>query len=343
MKLNKSILTASLLTLVGTFSFAQTYTVNNDATKKISDGFSDFADSITMAAPQTATQQNVWSDAYIGSLFPGLKFGFGATVGVTQLDISGLATAVEGIKSSYNEYSSAFGGDRLSFKLPDSFVFPTVTLDARIGGVVLPFDVGFCAMMTSPSLAGLSFDDKEDVLEAGNISFSLDNADVDFSYITLGLDIRYALIEENLLLPGLSVGAGYIYSKGAFNASATSDNASSNASMVFSTNVAYLQAQVSKSFLVATVFGGGRAVFSDTETAWAWDLNASYESITMTSGDSGDTSSGFGNFQPQIYAGASLNFLVLQTSLSACADLRSLFDSSYESLLSAALSVHVKL
>ena len=179
----------------------------------------------------------------------------------------------------------------------------------------------------------------------------------------MGVDVRYPLIKGNLILPKLSLGAGYIYTRGQFGASASKGNTDANLEMAYTTHVLYLQAQLSKSFMLVTIFGGGRAMVSDTTTAWAYDITTKYtvadfgnKEITLKeSGKGSRTAKGksetlesgkfdFSGVQPQVYAGLSFNLLVFKTSLAACCDVRSFFDDDYkDALWSGALSFHFQL
>ena len=64
----------------------------NSQADEISNGFDDFSKQLAAAVPQAATQQNVWSNAYIGQLIslpPNL--GGGVNIGFTHIDKSRLA------------------------------------------------------------------------------------------------------------------------------------------------------------------------------------------------------------------------------------------------------------
>lgn len=329
------------------------------AKKGIDDGLDAFGLSLLTAAPQASSNQNLWADAYIGKFFPSVPphFGFGFTVGGTKLDMSGFKNAASSFESSAKNL-----GANLDFgKIPSSFFLPVISVDARVGGIVLPFDVGFSLMMTSPALFDMDMKDADSILgSSGGLSFGVLGFDGQVSYLTMGVDVRYPLLKGGLILPKVSIGAGYIYTRGQFGASASSGAADANIEMAYTTHVLYLQAQASKSFLIATVFGGGRALLSDTTTAWAYDMSYTTSVLgnevkiketgkgSRTANGKSDTlksgSFDFSGIQPQLYAGVSLNFLVFQTSLSACCDVRSFFDDDYkDALWSGALSFHFKL
>jgi hypothetical protein len=74
--------------------------------------------------------------------------------------------------------------------------FPAVALDARLGGFVLPFDVGF-KFGFIPEKAKELFSDK-----------------VTADYLLAGADVRLSLAEGSGPMPTISVGAGYNFMQG---------------------------------------------------------------------------------------------------------------------------------
>lgn len=346
----------------------------------IADGLNAFAENILVAAPQAATQQNVWADAYIGKLFPSLPphFGVGISLGGTKMDMTGLkdaATAFEGmindfvsddtssLPSNIGDIANAFT-DTVDFgSIPDTFVMPTVSIDARIGGIFLPFDIGISAMMTNPSLFSVDLSDPNSLTSmSAPMTFNAFGFNGSADYLTLGIDIRYCVLDGGVILPKVSVGAGYNITKGSFGISSDKSGVDANMNLSFNTQVIYVQAEVSKSIMIATVFGGARALVSNTSTSWAWNFKGTKNfevidgNLIISGEDSGsrnaDTTSStyqdgkwdFSGVQPQLYAGVGFNFLVFQTSLSVCADIRSFMDrTNYEKALwSGAFSFHVK-
>ena len=65
---------------------------------------------------------------------------------------------------------------------------------------MLPFDIGLKAMMLTPEMTA-----------------SLDAMGFSFDYSLLGGNVRYALVKQNLLLPDVSIGAGYNRLSGAIS------------------------------------------------------------------------------------------------------------------------------
>ncbi len=168
-----------LLAASGAFGAAFTFSQFQSA-------FQDFANGAAGALPLEASVGLNWSDAYIGQ-FP--HFGVGATVGAATIPFAAIQSAI-----------NTFGGSipsSVSFISNIGVPVPAYTLDARIGGFVLPFDIGF----------------KFGYLPSGQLSnFGINSFSAD--YLMVGADVRYALLQDNGLSPGLSVGVGYTYMRG---------------------------------------------------------------------------------------------------------------------------------
>jgi hypothetical protein len=132
-----------------------------------------------------------WSDAYIGQLIalpPSL--GVGLTVGVTGIPYDSvkkiLVDTLGGSESEIPQFIRDYG-------LP----LPAMAVDARLGGFILPFDIGFKIGFLPKTLAD----------RVG------DNVNVDF--LLIGGDIRYLLMKQRfIVIPEVSVGVGYNYLKG---------------------------------------------------------------------------------------------------------------------------------
>ena len=150
------------------------------------DGFVAFADSIAEELPfNTAIGLN-WADAYIGNL---PHFGFGVTLGVTLVPFDTFAEAMQPLGV---DLQSAMGNELSGFGFP----LPGAVLDARIGGLFLPFDIGFKIGYIPEEVKG----------------FLPKNMNLD--YLMVGGDIRYAILEEKGWLPDVSIGIGYTYMRG---------------------------------------------------------------------------------------------------------------------------------
>lgn len=154
-------------------------------------GFEDFAEDVASVLPMNSTIGLNWSDAYIGqflALPP--SFGVGLTMGFT-------AIPYDAIKSIMVD---TLGGDE--GEIPDvvkdiGLPLPAFAFDARIGGFVFPFDIGF----------KIGFIPKTIKDQIG------DNLDID--YLLIGGDVRYLLMKQRfVVIPEVSVGLGFNYLKG---------------------------------------------------------------------------------------------------------------------------------
>ncbi|MCR4821570.1 MAG: hypothetical protein K5873_01705 [Treponema sp.] len=325
MKIYKKIILSAFLFTGASWLFADAVSEYVDAYKNQADsyvsafnnGLDDFAGELGFSVPQAAVQQNVYAEAFIGKLFPSIKphFAFGINAGLTHLNTSGL--------------SSAAGKLGIS-GVSDSFYFPVFNADIRVGGFILPFDLGFSFMTLDVS--------------------KLNSMDIDFTaeFLTFAVDARYAIIEDGLLKPGLSVGLGYSLNKGSFGAA--NDNA--EADVDYDVHTLYAQVQLSKNLNIPvanigfTPFIGLRGLISNYKNDWNWKFKGDYataiNAASLASSGSGSASSdGFGGFQPQIYGGLGFNFVVVQFTASICADLRHIGGDS--NLWSGAMSLRFKL
>lgn len=376
MKNAKKIITTALIAILSVNLFA--LEVNKE---KVSEGLKEFAETLLFTVPDASTQQNVWSDAYIGNIYPNINkhFGFGFSIGGTAIDMSGFKKAADSLIGDYNAVADAlsstpgFNIPDLEFgKIPEKFILPTASLDVRIGGFVLPFDFGLSAMMTNPAIFKVKLDDPSSIYDMSQaINFNFLGFDGSMDYLTIGADFRYRFYEGSLVMPVISVGVGYTYTKGNFKVGTSSDaeisgygtqTTSVDMGMGFQTQVFYLQAQVSKNFGIVTPFIGGRALLSNTKTSYAWNYetkNDSYPALSKSDHDEGyviadkasesydEIKNGYWNLkgiEPQLYLGLSFNAGIFQFTLSGCADLRSFFDKvNYDEFIySGALSTHIK-
>lgn len=269
----------------------------------VSEGLNDFTFALIQTAPNTVSHQNMWADAYIGQLFAvPPHFGGGISTGAAQLDSTGLVKV----------FQEALG---LDFFTAETIYLPTLTLDARIGGIGFPFDLGVHGMIISQPIE----------LSALGQAFEVD-------YGTIGIDIRIPLIKQNVILPNLSIGAGFAYSKGQVGIS----NSLAEISAGYESCILQASVQVSKKILILTPFAGIRGTLSSSKRNWKWSYSF----------DSGDTLNGYAvdisdehsysdpewssfefnkddpNYTAQIYAGVGFNILfVAQISLNASFDI----------------------
>lgn len=282
------------------------------------DGLNDFCDVLVDVIPNSQTQQNVYAEAWIGKLFPGFHFGAGVNAGVSALDVSSLKDAALAL------------GVEDAKDINDTLVFPTITVDARLGGIILPFDIGVTAMSIDTS-------------KMGAIDESIDPVAIDF--FTVGADIRYAIFQGGFMRPKWSVGAGFYYTKGGVDV----DDDSAKASLDFKSTTFMVNTQASIKLLCLVPFIGGRALFSKTSVDWK--VKADWASIIADEADDyydgvadalkwgilpssfSGSSSGFSVY-PQVFGGIGLDLLFLNLTVSGSYDIAS-------KIPSAAVSVRI--
>ena len=146
--------------------------------------FQTFADEVANSLPITASVGGNWSPAYIGQ-FP--HFGVGVTLGGMFLPYEAVKPVIDGMG-----FGSSVPSELKTYGVP----FPAIAADARLGGFILPFDVGV-KFGFIPEQAKAMFSDK-----------------VTADYILAGVDARMRLVEGRGLLPTISAGAGYNFMQG---------------------------------------------------------------------------------------------------------------------------------
>jgi hypothetical protein len=157
--------------------------------------FENFADAVASTLASTATTGLNWSDAYIG-VFPHL--GIGLTVGASLIPYA----TVEPIFT----LMAVSLPSELSFMTDYGVPIPAATLDARIGGFGLPFDIGL--------KFGFIPDQAKSLL-----------GDIQLDYMMVGGDVRFAILQDKGFTPDLSVGVGYSYYKGSIGLAGLMDGA----------------------------------------------------------------------------------------------------------------------
>lgn len=268
------------------------------------DGLDDFCDDLCDTIPNTQVLQNMWAQSWIGMLIPNVHFGLGVNAGVAMLDVTSLKTVAEALNID--------AGD-----LPDNLVFPTATLDLRLGGIVLPFDIGFTIMS----------------LDTSNIS-SLDDAldPCGFQYFSIGGDIRYKLIDVGgkHFNARISASAGGYFTKGTVDVE--DGGSKSSVSMDFKSTTLFIGAQASAKALCLIPFLGTRVAF--TKCSVDWEADADWNGI-LDGGDEiaqvmswgilpthfeGDSDSGW-KVRPQVYGGLGFDLFVIDLTVSASYDI----------------------
>ncbi len=191
--MKRTILLFLVLVLFGTLVtgvFAQTSTPV-DLIEDFKEGFQDFSDDVASVLPMNSTIGLNWSDPYIGQLIalpPNL--GVGVTMGVTGIPYDSIETIlVDTLGGSESDIPSVIR----DYGLP----LPAIAIDARLGGFVLPFDLGF----------KIGFIPKTITDQIGD--------DISIDFLLIGGDIRYRVMKQRfVVIPEVSVGVGYNYLKG---------------------------------------------------------------------------------------------------------------------------------
>lgn len=274
-----------------------TVTPFNDVTE----GLNDFCGILADVIPNTQTMQNVYPMAWIGNLSKGLHCGGGLNLGVSGMDIKPIKNVME-----------TFDID-VPGSIPDMLAFPTATVDIRIGGIILPFDVGFAVSWF-------------DVSRFSSLEKDLDP--VKFDYLSIGGNIRYAIYRGNGLIKRWSVGGGYYFTKGGVEIS--DDKA--EASLDFKSQTIMLETQVSGSILIFQPYLGMRALFTKTNVDWKAKANwtdilddpalvdVMSWGVLPTEFDGGSDTDFFDKVHPQIFCGIGAKVWAFTSSLNLAYD-----------------------
>jgi hypothetical protein len=324
----KRLLCILVVLLAAAGAFAQTtfdFAVFQDAANQ-------FALDVANSLPFNASIGLNWSDAYIGQLLDvPPHFGVGAALGATTIPtetVTTMLTSLPGvtIPADISRY--------LAYGVP----IPAYTVEGRIGGFLLPFDIGVKVGYIPPgTLASMGIP-------------------VDVNYLLAGFDVRYALLKDSGFIPAVSVGGGYTFMQGSVgiagilgedvDVGSFSIPGDPSSPHVFSfsdpavnfnwyTNVIDLKAQVSKSLLIftpylglggsygisgagggltSTLLEGGTAVsqeqiseYNDLLEAAGSDVRLSQQGFLVQAGANGWSFRAFG--------GASINLLIVRLDL----------------------------
>jgi hypothetical protein len=250
--------------------------------------FKGFASDMAGSLSVDSTIGSNWSDAYIGS-FP--RFGAGITMGAAFIDASSAKKLFEAMDASLPSEFTSLG-------VP----IPTVVGVFKIGLPFIPLDIGIKGGYISPAVG-------RDLKSATNVS-----AD----YTNLGIQLRYALLKQNIVMPNVSVGVAYNYQKGNLSAPSglgsqsfdvTTDQGTTTISATdpdvalgWTSNTVDFTAQVSKKFLfIVPYLGTGFTVGKSTvKGGVSSKLDSTYNSSTYGSGISGLNSFFAANGGPSI-------------------------------------------
>ncbi len=275
-----------------------------------SSALNSFTGTMVDVLPNSQLQSNVWAKAWIGKL---LHMGFGVNTGVTSLDIEPLKNAAEQLEVDVSD-------------IPGTLPFPTVAADVRIGGFILPFDLG------------LSFFS----IDTSKLGEMLDPVAID--YTTFGLDMRYCFIRHGPIKSKVSASLGYYYTKGSINVA--EDDTDVGLSFKSSTIVPGIQG--SAQVLCFVPFIGLKMPMSSSSANWhvkadwnkildnpAGDLQGYAAGGLLPSLYKGSSKSNyFNHIRPVLYGGLGLDLFILDLTLSGSYDI-------IEKIPAAALSCRI--
>jgi len=226
-------------TKISFFSFLLIFAVSfsaiaqNTDLKDIQKNVSKFSEDLAKSLPFNSMLGLNWADVYIGKLFPGKPphLGVGGSFGVTTIDSRAMLSLAKSLNGDIPyKYS----------KLP----LPAYTIETRIGGFILPFDIGF----------------KFGYLPKSEI-FGINT-----NYLLIGGDIRYAVLDKPVP-PKISVGIGFNYLEGGIGAKIGPNQPlkyggntivlnSPNMELTWASYTLDLKAQISKTFSIVTPYFG---------------------------------------------------------------------------------------
>lgn len=176
--MRRSIAVIAIALTVGAGAYSQTL----DGFKT---AFTGFAGSVADSLALNSTIGSNWSDAYVGG-FP--HFGVGVTSGAAFVK-AGDATPI----------FNAMGGAALPDALKTLGIpIPALGATFKIGLPFLPLDIGIKGGYVPPSVG--------DQLKSAT--------GIGLDYQNVGIQLRYALLKQTILMPNLSIGASYNYQKG---------------------------------------------------------------------------------------------------------------------------------
>jgi hypothetical protein len=173
---------------LGVLFFFATGSVSANDIQKLQTAGNSFKSGVLSALPLNASLGLSWSDAYIGQLVSVQPhFGYGVSAGIS--------TVSAGVFQDLLESFGANGGGGSTVMLP------LVVAETRLGGFLLPFDIGF----KFGSLNDLS-----------SSLFLTPETKMDFTLI--GGDLRASIFKGGFIMPAISIGLGYNHLTGTLSA-----------------------------------------------------------------------------------------------------------------------------
>jgi hypothetical protein len=247
----KRIFTIAVVALMNV-SYSTVHSFGNDLAD-LQKNVDAFSSELAESLPFNASMGLNWSDAYIGK-FLGLPphFGVGISGGITSLN-----------SAAFDDLLGNFG---VSLPL-DQMILPAYVVEGRLGGFFLPFDVG----VKFGALPQVDFGER-----------------LKIDYLLVGADVRFAVMEGNLILPKLSVSVGFNFLKSMLTAPLGSgvsfdvngkalELSQPEATFSWETKSIDLKAQISKSFAIITPYVGLGASYAWSSAGYSVDSKLKYD------------------------------------------------------------------
>ncbi len=280
--------------------------------------FDEFASDVSSSLPFASTDGLNWSSAYVGG-FPHL--GIGVSAGFASVPLGGLEAV-----------ANTFGMSALTSQLGQyshiGLPLPSAVVEARLGGFIIPFDVGVKVGYIPQQL------DLDSFLPDG----------MSVNYLMWGVDARLQLVKQGFFLPEISIGAAYDHYEGGLTVPTGSGSISvqnlggsgenitvSDPTLNFfwESNDVDFDVEVSKTLLyfVTPYIGAGitygwstagGGLSSTAQITGASNYSQYFSSSTPTSFSLSESSA---NWSGRIFGGASLNLVFLKIDVTGMYDL----------------------
>lgn len=266
--------------------FSSIYAIEPIDETVVQEGLNEFVTGLADSAPALTSMTNVWADAYVGQLIAlPPSIGLGGSAGVSKLDI-------RGIKKAATELGIP-GVD----KLKDDFVLPVVSVDAVLGGLLIPFDISGSYMKLKDPV-GIS-----DALQ--------------YRFDVVSAKLRVPLLKQNIILPNLALGVGFSRVSGDFLVKL--DETFLNAT--FKSDVFSADLQLSKSVIFLTPYIGARVLVSKSENTWEYNYNVE-DILKNDAKGTFVTDPEKMDIDYQLFAGTSFNILVIKLNVNVAYDIK---------------------
>ncbi|NLJ45276.1 MAG: hypothetical protein GX430_01780 [Treponema sp.] len=279
--------------------------------------FQTFADDMAGVLAANSTVGNVWSHAYVGG-FP--RFGAGLAVGANFVP-------ADSAEPLFTAAGASLPSELANLGIP----IPAAALSFKIGLPFLNMDVGVKGGLIPDSASG-----------------ALSGMGVNATYETLGVNLRYALLKDRLVIPAVSIGASWNYIKGSVATGlGVGDTTYTYAiyeltvtdpdlTLDWEANTFDFTLQVSKNLLIFTPYAGTGLTIGSTSVNGGMsaethvtntstsevdnpaDIVALEQAAGVTISDQGFLVSATSNAPTiRIYGGTSINILILKLDLMA--------------------------